>query len=370
MRRHVLCQLVAAACAISTAIAGRVDTIDGRTYRGEVRFEGPAVVQVTPKDAAPVRLQLAEVIYAAKSDAETAGTVRPGAMLRNGICLSGSIDRLDLPKISFPRLNLDVPADQIAAVILSDAPISAFRQARRGARGVLLPTGDLFEGEVKSITADHVTVMNELFGLRKFSRKQGVSGVVLRDVERVTWNYQIGTADGSTFPVDNVHLGEGISVDIPGAGTLRVPAADIDSVAAGPGVILRVADLPPAQVNPAKGFNAGKTLDGMPITLGEEKWENGIHMAAGTIVTYGLPAGFTVLNARIALTPGQTSPGPLTFTVLADQRPVFRGSPAAGASITPIRVVLGPARSFTLRIDGPANSSGTGLWLEPILLRR
>jgi hypothetical protein len=63
----------------------------------------------------------------------------------------------------------------------------------------------------------------------------------------------------------------------------------------------------------------------------------------------------------------------LVFAVYADGRPITRSAPlSSNDKPLPVHANLGSVRSVSLRVEAsfPTNATGTGIWLEPTLLRK
>jgi hypothetical protein len=99
----------------------------------------------------------------------------------------------------------------------------------------------------------------------------------------------------------------------------------------------------------------------------------GFESAVGVAATWEVPAGFNVLNVLVAVPPGVPPANRLIFAIYADGRPITRSAPLSSSDKpTPLRAPLGPVRSISLRVEAgfPTTATGSGLWLDPVLIRK
>src|SRR5206468_3395170 len=116
----------------------------------------------------------------------------------------------------------------IARLMVNPLPVEKTANLNSGRTGVLLTSGDFFDGEFKAIENGRVKMSSVLFGLRTFNLSNEVSVVVLRDIAAPRSQFEIRTRDGSVLQAksiavqqDNLYI-----VDV-ALGGFRIPLADL-----------------------------------------------------------------------------------------------------------------------------------------------
>jgi hypothetical protein len=112
----------------------------------------------------------------------------------------------------------------------------------------------------------------------------------------------------------------------------------------------------------------GESLETFGVTRGR-----GLGTAVGVAVTWMVPAGFSALTLQVAVPESVPATTRLIFAVYVDGRLMLKSNPLNSADKpAPMRLALGSAKSISLRVEpgAPANATGTGVWLEPTLLKR
>ena len=89
--------------------------------------------------------------------------------------------------------------------------------------GVLLTSGDFFEGDIKHIDAWSVKVSSVLFGLKQFNFPE-VSAILLSDALIQPARFELHTADGSVFKANSISVEqEDLLLDEQTLGAFRIP---------------------------------------------------------------------------------------------------------------------------------------------------
>jgi len=356
---------------LSPTRAGSVQLLDGTVLEGEVSIDNGLLMKT---DKTTTRVPLASVLRAVLMD--KVDEIPPGLVLINGARLAGTFTSLAEATVKLSS-GLAVPGAEIAWVVYQPFPASAAAQIPRGKTGALLPGGDFFEGTVKSADATTAKVLNPIFGPRIFDgAKKELSALILRDVKPQGASYEVVTANGSVYTAVDVVLRDKMSITIrhPLYDGLRLEAKDVVEIRASPARYYTLDDLKPANISappgqsPEQSFAAGKGLDGAPLKLGG-KIVRGFESTANTAITWDVPAGATAFIARVGASSSMPTAQKVTFALYADSRLIIHSGPMASTDAPALlRTALPPGtKSLSLRVEGAA---GSGVWGEPILLRR
>ena len=135
----------------------------------------------------------------------------------------------------------------------------------------------------------------------------------------------------------------------------------------------RPASSPPLGITAEAAFGADQTLAGGAFTLPDRMIQHYLNTMVGCTAVWAVPAGMTLFNAVVVVSPKVPPNYRFVFTVYADGRQVFRSTPMA-VSDPPqiIHATLGagarPWRCAWSRIF-PRMPRRSGIWIEPTLLR-
>lgn len=352
------------------AHAGTVLTVDGAMLEGDISIDHGIVVRASP---ATVKLPFSAILRARFTTADA--TLQPGIVLANGGRIAGIFSSLNDAVVKIEPKRIAIPAKEIAWAIWQPVTPALAAQAPRGKTGALLPGGDFFEGTIRGGDATTAKVVNPIFGPRTFAARQ-ILALVLREVQPQPAAFDVVTRDGSIFPALDVSAGDATAVVLrhPFYTGLRVPFADLVEIRAGASRILPLDDFKPTRTDPAPGrdaarcFAANRALDGGALKLGTHAVAAGFECATGATVWWKPSPGAGTFFALVAASADTPAGQKLTFTVYADGRLAGRSAPlAAGDPAAVLRCAVPGAESLALRIEG---TSGTGVWAEPMLLRR
>ena len=364
-----LCVVLLASLAMC-AHAGTVLTVEGVLHEGDISIDHGIVVRGSP---ATVKLPFSAILRARFATADA--TLQPGVVLANGGRIAGTFSSLNEAVVKIEAKRIAIPAKEIAWAIYQPVTPALAVQAPRGKTGALLPGGDFFEGTIRGGDATTAKVLNPIFGPRTFAAKE-LHALVLREIQPQPAAFDVITRDGSILPALDVIAGDGAGIVLrhPFYNGLRVPLADLVEIRASASRILPLDDIKPTRVDPApsrdaaKCFAANRALDGGALKLGSRTVPAGFECATGATVWWKPPPGTGTFFALVAAGADTPAGQKLTFTVYADGRLAGRSAPlAAGDPAAVIRCAVPGPESLALRIDG---AGGTGVWADPMLLRR
>jgi hypothetical protein len=152
-------------------------------------------------------------------------------------------------KISLQDTNYSASVFAVARVLFRPVPDRLKRELSPGRKGVLLNTGDFFEGELRLVDKDQVKVASILFGPRTFPYDK-VLAVTLSAAIEMPAKYLVRTSDGSTIRASAISAAQdSLIAEELKLGPLQLPLAQLAE--------LRRADIPvrrtvkqPAPANP------------------------------------------------------------------------------------------------------------------------
>ncbi|MEA3209094.1 MAG: hypothetical protein QOE70_2151 [Chthoniobacter sp.] len=360
-------------CFLAFASAATVQTFTGEVFRGMIELDD--LVTITPAGGSPVKIQYDRILRLTAEDSATPERVPAGLVLVNGTRIAGAFGPLGGATVRLSQRGLSVAATSVAWIVYSPFALSLAANLVPGKVGALLPGGDFFEGTLKGADAEQCKLLNPIFGLRTFDGRRGeLHALIIKDAKPAPVNFEVRTADGSLFRADSlVPEKGGVSLRGTPFETLTLRAGEIVELRAGPARYQPLTQLKPSRIDAPGRFAIDKTLAGEPLRNPEGAEARGIESAVNAAGLWALPAGFTVFTAQVRVAPGVPPINKLAFVVYGDGRPVFR-SPAMNSEDPPltIRATLETARVIALRLEGvfPTNAAGSGIWLEPTLLRR
>ena len=351
------------------AHAGTVLTTDGALHEGALSIDRGIVV----RGSSSARLPISGILRARFAPANP--DFQPGLLLVNGGRIAGKFSPLGEETVKIEPQKITIPSKEIAWAIFHSLTPALAAQVPRGKTGALLQGGDFFEGKPRGGDVTSARVLSVIFGPRSFSPPE-LLALVLRNVQPQSAAFDVLTRDGSIYPALDVLAGDGGDVILrhPLYHGMRVPSAELVEIRASATRFMPIDDIKPTRVDPAPNrdaatcFSANRALDSGPLKLGSQVVTAGFECATGAAVWWKPPPGPGVFFALVAAG-ADTPPGQrLTFTVYADGKLSGRSIPlAAGDPPAVMRCAVPGRESLALRIDG---ADGTGVWAEPMLLRR
>ena len=365
---------------LTAAHAGSVETFDGVITTGTVALDTGLLV-ITPTGGTAVKVDPAEVLRAQFTNALPGDNLMPGVILRNGSRVTGPFGPLTEPQVKFDRYKIAIPGAEIAWIIYQPFAAKFAATAPLGKTGALLAGGDFFEGTIKAADDKTAKLMNPVFGPRTYTTgNREFCALILRDPRPSAAQYEVGTKDGALFGVDTLTLEKtGVTLKHPLYDGVKIETRDLVEIRAGTTRYQPLTALKPARVELPPGrkieqcFAVDKTLGGDPLDSLGAAHGRGFESALGVGATWAVPEGFNVLNMQVAVPANVPPINRLIFAVYADGRPITRSAQMSSSDKpAALRVNLGAVRSVSLRVEAgfPTNATGSGLWLEPTLLRK
>jgi hypothetical protein len=328
-------------------------------------FERVAVTAMSPKP---------------ESKASAGGAPR-GVLLRQGSLVAGQANSANDSVLRIARdREFAIPLAEVARIYFSPVKPEMLQKLKGGRKGVLLTTGDFFEGDVLGIEGASVRLSSVLFGLKRFETWR-VAAVLLNDGSKAPTRYEIKLTDGSELLADQVTIDKSVlAVEGRSFGTLKFGAEQIVEIRIGAARYKSLSELKPVAVESDAGGGAAVSEDrfmvdgviGGRMSLGGQACARGLGLAAGTSVTFGLDGNYSLLVFRAGVPDGVLPAGSVKFVVRGDGKELYR-SPDRTAMDEPIAVtlVVGGVKSLVLRVEGgPASMvGGSGLLAEAALVK-
>jgi regulation of enolase protein 1 (concanavalin A-like superfamily) len=308
--------------------------------------------------------------------AGAAGSPLRGIVLRDGSILGGDVRSANDSAIRLVRdgQEISIPPTDVSRIIF--VPLNAALTARlaNARMGLLLTTGDVVEGECKSIADERVSVSSVLFGLRKFNVDQ-VAAVIVRDnpPAPAARNFEVRTSDGSVLLVDKLSSASGeLIAETSFAGKLKLTQEQILEIRAGGSRFKALTELKASGITgPAGGFAIFNSASARITVRGQVPTQM-IRLVAGSAANYKLDGGYRLLALRFAVPDGYLPTSAVRLVVLGDGRELYR-SPPTTALDEPLAVgvKLAGAKVLTLRIelDGPEELGSAAVLMEPSVIQ-
>ncbi len=414
----------------TTGSAGLLRLTTGDVHQGEISLRAPQALVLKRDEGQPLDVDLRTVIQARFTDDPDDGGVdikdlepvdrrgegdflpptrlQAGILLKSGSFLNGAAKHFGEKSVTMQtgagagRREVEIPMDRIATVVLSAVSASRFEEIPAGQRGVILPKGDFFMGELGPIDDGKIRITSLVFGPQSFDLGKEVSAIVYDRAEPPATEYEIWQSDGSVYFCDQLQMGSaGITVVDRDLGTMDIPNEELQEIRFGRKRYRAINRLMPRQTRTVVGdppkdkpYRVDSALDGTPMM--DLFGKGGLALAAGTSLTYDVPPSMSVFMARIAVpTTVQVAaadeegdagegevvadavapkagpkPQPVRFMLAANGKVVYQSPVLKPGTEEDIRVALGGASQISLYVEpqGAPAPGVQGFWLQPVVL--
>lgn len=367
-------------CAAPLA-AGTVRTLDGENHTGNLVLGAGGVVTVTATiGGATTQVDADQILLAVfREEAKGAAPETRGALLTDGSFVAGRVTTerdAGAYRVEGTR-NYKIPADHVARLVFRQIPLPRSTGKKTG---VLLSNGDFAAGTLNRLEKDRIEISSLLFGPQTFRIPDEAAGIVLKPASTEPAAYEIATTDGSVFRAPGFHVeNDQVVLENPILGKVRIPPSELDRIRAGDGRFRALTALVPTAVNGVPGLDLTKAFravisaaDPAPPVLGRRA-DNALVLAAGASATFAVPEGMDFITTEVAVPDDAPAGTRITFVVAADGRVVQRSTAVpAGVRPTPMKVKFGAARTLVIYCEplGQPSPGATGIWLDPVLLKR
>ncbi len=149
-----------------------------------------------------------------------------GVILRGGTFVAGHVKSVDATGLKFSyrgEKEFPISMPNVARIILRLPQRGSPVNPGTTSTGVLLTSGDFFEGDIKHLDGWSVKVSSVLFGLKQFNFHE-VSAILLSDALIKPARFELHTADGSVFKANSISVEkEDLLIDEQTLGLFRIP---------------------------------------------------------------------------------------------------------------------------------------------------
>jgi len=224
----------------STRLEGVVSLRDGALQVGkdkvnisevaEVQWNFPAASQ--PKDEL------------ARLTAELTALPRPGALTRNGSFIAGAVEAIDDTKVTFANqpAHLFLTTQKTAAVFFAPVSFHLAHQLRDRKPGLLLASGDYFEGNLRQLRDGSVEMESILFGRKTFALGTEALALWLGVPKVVASHFSVHTRHGSVLRTAKIDLQPaGVMLDQSPVRRHRFPVGELAALRRGGADVLTIA---------------------------------------------------------------------------------------------------------------------------------
>lgn len=217
---------------------------DGTRLEGSVTFNAGAL-QVG-RDKLPlaevVEVQWAIPAAAAPKDelarltAQLMALPRTGALTRNGSFIAGSVEAVNDTKVTFAKQleHLFLSTQNTAAIFFAPISFHLAHQLRNRKPGLLLASGDYFEGELRQLHDGRVDMQSILFGRKTFAVGTEALALWLGAPKVDATHFAVQTRDGSVLRAAKIDVQPaGVLVDQPPVRRHRFPLGELAALRLG-----------------------------------------------------------------------------------------------------------------------------------------
>jgi hypothetical protein len=304
-----------------------------------------------------------------------------GLVLRSGTLLKAQVERADDSVVRYHRdreRDLSVSISQVACIFPHPPQSGLSARIPPGRSGVLLRTGDFFEGDIRYIRDGRVRISSVLFGLKDFGYWD-CQAIVYHDPTPLPAPYEIRVADGSHLLASSFSAGkEFLVVKDVSAGPLKVWAGEVLEIRCGGSRFQPLAEtrLVKADLPPGMTFADAVSVDALSgdvtMWMDSQPVDRGLAVAAGTSLEYALLGAYRVFHARAGAADHAPAGLRLRLVVLVDGQEACRSPDrAAGEGAVDVTAGVEGAKTLTLRVEavGASDPRLISVWANPVLVR-
>jgi len=306
---------------------------------------------------------------------------------RDGSELTGvSIESMDdttlrVKTVATGTETVSMPVDRVARLSLRPLTTTMLGKIAPGAVGVLLTTGDFFEGQVERIGDRKVFVNSLVFGPRAFNLRNEIAAIVMQDIRPSAVQYVVKTIGGSVYMANSVAIDGGkLIVDDRAVGKVTVLADAVRQIEYGGDRVRSLVELTPTVAAPNSPLTGAPRTDalavdapiiGLPPRLLDNAPRRTIGMASATVATFNLDGQYKGLMSSVGVPSSVLPTAGVVFVALADGKEIFRSPPRTSID-DPLPISLKLTNVKLLVIKTEPTDGGLplpGVLADPILTR-
>jgi hypothetical protein len=354
-RHRLTAAVLALAALLLSATAHATVTVltsDGRLLEGTLRSESDSVLVLTQRTGPAVRIDPARILLLRNSALSTSLPAR-GVVLTSGTAFPvAAFGTLESAARTARKLTLTLPSGRNLEIPLSALSMLTFSAPTSGAAhpfppgdvpGLLLRSGDFYDGELLALTQERIDIASTLFGDRDFSPTTEAAALRLRPAAQPRAAVLVRLADGTTArSAAFSHRAAAFHFDDPVLGQLSSPLAN-----------LALLDATDGKLTPLTSGNPRP-----PLLRGNTPWPASsppILIPPGGEATLALPPKANALFARLGVPAHILPTSAVRVSILLDNVRVYR-SPPLNSLDDPITLSLSVAgkQTLTLRTEPEA----------------
>lgn len=347
--------LMTALLSASITQADLLLTTDGRILDGTVRIEGDTFI-LTDRSNAITRIDASRLfalrmtsnapVSASRSITLRSGTVIPIDQFIRG---DGKLLRVTRPKPVDVAL-LDVPYNELAEIRFSGA--QSVQWPAGDMAGVLLASGDFYQGEVTDLTADRLVVTSPLFGPRTFNPATDVIAARIGPISPIISNYFIRLANQTASRSTSLRAEQGrLTFNDP---ILRAQAVPLDQVRE---------VISPGRTTPIDLGEVSTPLRGTPPWQATHRVST---LPPQAPLTLDIPPQATALYLRFTPPPTQAPTRSLRLTIQLDSSPPTQSTPTHSAA-DPLLIGIPVQGKTRITLSSPSGTVllSDAIWVHP-----
>jgi NPCBM/NEW2 domain len=359
----------------SSAHAGSLRTLDGKSYDGEIRLERPGYFLVVPKVGSLVRVEPANVIDAVLTSTK-APVLSHGVVLTDGTALSGTVDAItdDSVHLTCGGKPITVSMTNVARVLFAASSADQMAKVPADTSGLLLVNGDFYAGEFRGYERGSVKVESVLFGIATFPVGSKAIALILRDAAPAKGDLVVRLLDGSVLTGDRFEV-DGTSLKMTAGllGPITIDGKNLAEIHIGGDRMQSLADLQPQKVDggePQRVLAINATTVGLAPKLRGVDSDRAIGQSAGSSITYALEGKYKLFFSAVGVPMNAVPFTRAKFSVIVDGKPAITGTDQSSLDdALNISVKVTGAQSLTLKVESDSPVTVPGLWCNPVLLK-
>ncbi len=243
-----------------------------------------------------------------------------GVRTTGGSTVNGEVIRLDRDNLTFRRDGAErkIPRSAVSVMMFADLDANAAATLASARSGVLLKSGDFFQGDVREMRDGRVTVDSILFGPRDFRVGDELLAAALGPAGESDGTFAVRAKGGIALRADAIAIDKNeLTATVGGVGAVKVSAGDLRAVRLTGG---RLGDLDAV----ASKRSALEGSVGVDTAAPSIHGEGVAGFIAGTKTDYALGGRYGRLLGQLAVSETMAPTSRLRCTVRGDGRELLK----------------------------------------------